>query len=64
MDNKYKGLPAFTTNLQDKAAYANALLSSVQQDVAAPPPAKKCCQSLPATLKEDSPSEGQFLRFH
>ena len=57
MDNKHKGLPAYSTDLQDKAKYAQALLSSVQQDVATPPPSKKCHRVSPATIKEDTPTE-------
>ena len=57
MDNKHKGLPADSMDLQDKAEYAQALLSSVQQDVAMPPPSKKCCHTSPAAAKEDTPTE-------
>ena len=57
MDSKHKGLPAYSTNLQDKAKYAQALLSSVQQDVATPSPFKKHCRASPATVKEDTPTE-------
>ena len=57
MDNKHKGLPAYSTDLQDEAEYAQALLSSIQQDVAAPSPTKKRRRSAPAAAKEDTPTE-------
>ena len=57
MDSKHKGLLAFTTDLHDEAEYTQALLSSVQQDVAAPPPTKRHCKAVPTVAKEDSPTE-------
>ena len=57
MDSKHKGLPAYSTDLQDEAKYAQALLSSIQQDVADPPPSKKRHCASPATIKEDTPTE-------
>ena len=57
MESKHKGLPAYSTDLQDEAEYAQALLSSIQQDVATPPPTKKHRCSSPVAAKEDTPTE-------